>query len=85
MDHFVRCYKQVFKKTYRQPAELKLCRLIVYSMFHKTGKFQNHMTRNNVIIMLLAKTIGKCGHSRNRTKYINRKVLTKAIQKCNFY
>ena len=34
---------------------LKLCRLIVYSKFHKICKFEHHVTRNDVIMMSLPK------------------------------
>ena len=39
--------------------ELKLGRLIVHSTFHKIYKFENHVTRNDVIMMSLPKTMEK--------------------------
>ena len=36
--------------------ELKLGKLIVHSKFHKICKFENHVTRNDVIMTLLPKT-----------------------------
>ena len=65
----------VYKTCQRQPAALKLCRLIVHLKFYKTGKFENHVTRNDDIKMSLPKTVetmGKCGPQRNQTIYIYR-------------
>ena len=41
--------QSVYKTCQRQPTALKLDRLIVYSKFHKICKFENHVTRNDVI------------------------------------
>ena len=81
--------QSVYKTCQKQSTVLKLCRLIVYSNFHKICKFGNHVTRNDVIIMSLPKTIEKQWEKAElrRTKqdiYIVRKVLIRATQKCNF-
>ena len=34
-----------------------------------SGKFENHLTRNDVIMMSLPKTVVKCGPQWNQTKY----------------
>ena len=39
----------VYKMFQRQPTALKLGKLIAYSKFHKICKFENHVTRNDVI------------------------------------
>ena len=68
------CFSQsVYKTCQRQPTALKLSRLIVYSKFHKICQFENHVTRNDFIMMSLPKTIekGKCGPPWNQTKYIS--------------
>ena len=44
------------KKT---PTELKLGKLIIHSKFHKIRKFKNHVTRNDLIMMSLPKTMEK--------------------------
>ena len=52
------CFSQsVYKTCQRQPIALNLCRLIVYLKFHKIYKFENHVTRNDVITMSLPKTM----------------------------
>ena len=84
------CFSQfVFKTCQSQPITLKLCKLIVYPKFHKICKFQNHVTRNEVIMMSLPKAIENNRKMRTSAKpnklYIARKVLMRAIQKCNFY
>ena len=84
------CFSQsVYKTCQRQPTALKLCRLIVYSQFHKMWKFENHVRRNDVIMMSLPKTMEnnrKMQTSAEPNKiYIVQKVLMRAIQKCNFY
>ena len=80
----------LYKTCQRQPTTLKLCRLIVYSKFHKICKFENHVERNDVIMMSLSKPMEKQWENvnLNRTKqniYIVQKVSMSAIQKCNFY
>ena len=46
----------------------------------------NHATRNDVIMMSLPKTMGKCGPPGNQTNInIIRNDMMGAIQKCNFY
>ena len=48
--------------------------------------FKDHVTRNDVIIMSLPKTMKKMRTSEKQVKlYIIRKVLPIAIQKCKFY
>ena len=52
----------------------KLCRLIFHLKFYKICKFESHVTRNDVIMMSLPKTMennGKCGPRRNQIKYIS--------------
>ena len=41
--------QSVYKTCQRQPTALKLGRLVVYPKFHKICKFENHVTRNDVI------------------------------------
>ena len=54
------CFSEsVYKSSQRQPTELKLGKLIVHSKFHKICKFENHVTRNDVIMTSLPKTIEK--------------------------
>ena len=66
------CFSQsVYKMCQRQPTALKLSRLIVCSKFHKICQFENHVTRNDFIMMSLPKTMGKCGPPWNQTKYIS--------------
>ena len=50
------CFSEsVYKTCQRQPTELKLGKLIDHSKFHKICKFENHMTRNDVIMTSLLK------------------------------
>ena len=52
------CFSEfVYKTCQGQPTELKLDRLIVHSKFHKICKFENHLTRNDVIMISLPKTV----------------------------
>ena len=54
------CFSESVHKTcQRQPIELKLGKLIVHSKFHKICKFENHVTRDDVIMMSLPKTMEK--------------------------
>ena len=54
------CFSESVHKTcQRQPTELKLCKLIVHSKFHKTCKFEKHVTRSDVVMMSLPKTMEK--------------------------
>ena len=54
------CFSEPVHKTcQRQPTELKLDKLIVHSKFHRICKFENHVTRDDVIMMSLAKTMEK--------------------------
>ena len=72
----------VYKTCQRQPTALKLGRLIVYSKFHKICKFENHVTRNDVI----TKNSGNMQTSVEPNKiHIIQKDLMRDIQKCNFY
>ena len=50
-------YESVYKICQQQPTELKLSKLIVQSKFHKIYKFENHVTRNDVIMTSLPKTM----------------------------
>ena len=62
------CFSEsVYKTCQKQPTELKLGKLIVHSKFHKIYKFENHVTRNDIIMMSLPKTMRKCGPPRNQT------------------
>ena len=48
------CFSEsVYKTCHRQPTELKLGRLIVYSKLHKIRKFENHVTTNDVIMTVM--------------------------------
>ena len=49
--------KFVYYTCQRQPAALKLCRLIVYLTLYKIHKFENHVTRNDVKMTSLPKTM----------------------------
>ena len=40
----------------RQSTALKLCRLIAFSTFHEICKFENHVIRNDIIMMSLPKS-----------------------------
>ena len=52
------CFSESVHKTcQRQPTELKLGKLIVHPKFHKIRKFKNHVTRNDVIMTSLPKTM----------------------------
>ena len=64
-------FKSLYKTWPRQSTELKLCRLIAFGKFHKISKFENHVTRNDVIMMSLPKTMKKCGRPRNQSNYIS--------------
>ena len=48
-DVIIVFYESVYKTCQGQPTELKLGKLIVHSKFHKICKFENHVTRNDVI------------------------------------
>ena len=84
------CFSESVHKTcQRQSKELKLGKLIVHSKFHKISKFENHVTRNDVIMMSLPKTMENnrkmLTSAKSNKLYINRKLLLKAIQKCTSY
>ena len=82
-------FESVHKTCQTQHTELKLGKLIVHSKFHKILKFEDHVTRNDVIMMSLPKTMEKQWEMRTSAKpkklYINQKVLMRAIQKCTSY
>ena len=83
------CFSQSVHKTcQRQVTALKFCRLIVYLKFHKICKFENHVTRNDVIMMSLPKTMENNGNMRTSVEpnkmYIVLKVLMRAIQNVAF-
>ena len=66
------CFSEsVYKTCQRQPTELKLGKMVAHSKFHKICKFENHVTRNDVIMTSLPKTMEKCGPRRNQTNYIS--------------
>ena len=69
------CFSEsIYKTCQRQPTELKLGKLILHSKFHRIRKFENHGTRNDVIMTSLPKqwkTMRKCGPPRNQTNYIS--------------
>ena len=69
------CFSEsVFKTCERQPTEVKLGMLIVHSKLHKICKFENHVTRNDVIMTSLPKAMEKCQPLRNQTKCISLKM-----------
>ena len=49
--------KFVYKTCQGQPTESKLRKLTAHSKFHKICKFENHVTRNDVIMTSLPKTM----------------------------
>ena len=49
--------ESVYKTCQRQPTELKLDKLQAHLNFHKICKFQSHVTRNDVIMTSLPKTM----------------------------
>ena len=52
------CFSEsVYKTCQWQPTELKLGKLIAHSKFHKICKFENHVTRNDIIMTSLQKTM----------------------------
>ena len=63
--------ESVYKTCQWQPTELKLGKLIAHSKFHKICKFENHVTRNDVKMTSLPKTMEKCRPPRNQTNYIS--------------
>ena len=64
------CFSEsVYKICQQQPTELKLGKLIAHLKFHKICKFENYVTRNDVIMTSLPKTMEKCGPSQNQTNY----------------
>ena len=74
--------KFVYKTCQRQPAALQLFRLIVHLKFYKICKSESHVTRNDVIMMPLPKTVednGKMRTSEEPNKiYIVGKVFMRA-------
>ena len=73
------CFSESVHKTYQtQPTEMKLSKLIVYSKFHKIRNFENYVTKDDVIMMSLPKTMENNEEIRASTKpnkvYINQKV-----------
>ena len=48
-------------------------------------KFENHVTRNDVMMMSLSKTMGKCGPPRKQTNIYCSKGFDESFQKRNFY
>ena len=78
------CFSEsVYKTWQRQPTELKLGKLIVHSKFNKWCKFENHVTRNDVIMTSLPKTMEKCRET-NQIVY-HSKGIDESYKKCNFY
>ena len=52
------CFSEsVYKTCQWKPKELKLGKLMAHSKFHKICKFDNHVTRNDVIMTSLPKTM----------------------------
>ena len=67
---------------------MKLCRLIVSLKFHKICKFENHVTRNEVIMMSLPKQWKQWENADlRRTKHniYSSKDFDESYPKCNFY
>ena len=80
------CFSEsVYKTCQWQPTELKLGKLIAHVKFHKICKFENHVTRNDVIMTSLPKQWKVRTSAKPNKLYIIRKVLMRAIQKCTFY
>ena len=82
------CFSEsVYKTCQRQPTELKLGKLIVHSQFHIIYKLENNVTKNDVIMTSLTKTMENIGEMRTSTKpnklYIIRKV--SISKKSTFY
>ena len=66
------CFSEsVYKTCQRQPTEFKLGKLIRHLKFQKICKFENHVSRDDVIMTSLPKTMEKCGPPRNQTNYIS--------------
>ena len=59
MTSSLRFSESVYKTCQRQSTELKLGKLIIHSNLHKITKFENHVTRNDVIMTSLPKTMEK--------------------------
>ena len=76
------CFSQsVYKTCQTQRTELKVCRLLIYSKLHKICKFENYLTRNEVIMMSLPKALENNGTSMEPNKiYIIRKVLMRVFK-----
>ena len=56
-DVIIVCSHSYVKLDSRQPTALKLCRVITFGKFHKIRKFKNHVTRNDLRMMSLPKTM----------------------------
>ena len=76
--------ESVYKTCQRQPTELKLGRLIVHSKFHKICKFENHVTRNDIIMTSLPKTMEKCGPPWNQQIIYHSKGIDESYPKMYF-
>ena len=78
----------VYKTCEKELTVLKPCRLIVHLKFYKICKFVNHVTRNDVIMTSLLKTMkhnGKVWKSSEPNKvYIVRNVLRRAFENVIF-
>ena len=61
--------------------ELKLGKLIVHSKIHKICKFENHVTRNDVIMTSLPKTMEKCGPPQTKQIIYHSKGIDESYQK----
>ena len=61
-------FQSVYKTCQRQAIALKLRRLIVYSKVYKICKCENHVTRIDVIMMSLPKTMENNGQMRTNCR-----------------
>ena len=77
--------ESVYKTCQRQPIELKLGKLIVHSKFHKICKFENHVTRNDVIMTLSPITMENVDLRETKQIIYHSKGIDESYPKCTFY
>ena len=68
-DVIIMFSESVYKTCQRQLTESKLGKLLVHSKFHKICKFENHVTRNYIMMTSLPETMEKCRPPPNQTSY----------------
>ena len=78
-------FQSLCKTRLRQPTVLNVCRLIAYPKFHKIRQFENHVTRNDVIMMLLPNTMGNVDLRETSQIIYQSKGLEETYKKCEFY